>query len=173
MTTQAVEEKLSTLPTKPGCYLHKDKNGTIIYVGKAINLRSRVRSYFQKSANHTPKVRRLVSHIADLDYIVCDSELEALVLECTLIKKRQPHYNVRLRDDKQNAPLAPNGRSERGVGFSVVRGSCATAWTRRERICGGAGPGAKRQVRPRKPAREWVPAWRRRGASAGNSSRRR
>ena len=101
MTTQAVEEKLSTLPTKPGCYLHKDKNGTIIYVGKAINLRNRVRSYFQKSANHTPKVRRLVSHIADLDYIVCDSELEALVLECTLIKKHQPHYNVRLRDDKQ------------------------------------------------------------------------
>lgn len=98
---QAVAEKLETLPTKPGCYLHKDKNGTIIYVGKAINLRNRVRSYFQKSANHTPKVRRLVSNIADLDYIVCASELEALVLECTLIKKHQPHYNVRLRDDKQ------------------------------------------------------------------------
>ncbi len=101
MPTQEVEEKLATLPTKPGCYLHKDKNGTVIYVGKAINLRSRVRSYFQKSANHTPKVRRLVSHIADLEYIVCESELEALVLECSLIKKYQPHYNVRLRDDKQ------------------------------------------------------------------------
>ena len=101
MTTQAVEEKLATLPTKPGCYLHKDKNGTVIYVGKAINLRSRVRSYFQKGANHTPKVRRLVTHIADLEYIVCASELEALVLECSLIKKYQPHYNVRLRDDKQ------------------------------------------------------------------------
>ncbi len=101
MTTQAVQEKLLNLPTKPGCYLHKDKNGTIIYVGKAINLRNRVRSYFQKSANHSPKVRRLVSHIADLDYIVCATELEALVLECTLIKKHQPHYNVRLRDDKQ------------------------------------------------------------------------
>lgn len=101
MTTQAVEEKLATLPTKPGCYLHKDKNGTIIYVGKAINLRNRVRSYFQKSANHTPKVRRLVTHIADLEYIVCETELEALVLECNLIKKYQPHYNVRLRDDKQ------------------------------------------------------------------------
>ena len=100
MTTQAVEEKLTTLPTKPGCYLHKDKNGTVIYVGKAINLRSRVRSYFQKGANHTPKVRRLVTHIADLEYIVCATELEALVLECTLIKKYQPHYNVRLRDDK-------------------------------------------------------------------------
>ena len=101
MPTQSVEEKLSTLPTKPGCYLHKDKNGTVIYVGKAINLRNRVRSYFQKSANHSPKVRRLVSNIADLEYIVCDTELEALVLECNLIKKYQPHYNVRLRDDKQ------------------------------------------------------------------------
>jgi len=101
MPTQAVEEKLATLPTRPGCYLHKDSTGTIIYVGKAINLRNRVRSYFQKSANHTPKVRRLVSNIADFEYIVCDNELEALVLECTLIKKHQPHYNVRLRDDKQ------------------------------------------------------------------------
>ncbi|MCW3100902.1 MAG: Excinuclease subunit [Chthonomonadaceae bacterium] len=101
MPTQAVEEKLATLPTRPGCYLHKDSSGTIIYVGKAINLRNRVRSYFQKGANHTPKVRRLVSNIVDFEYIVCDSELEALVLECTLIKKHQPHYNVRLRDDKQ------------------------------------------------------------------------
>src|SRR5215467_7419142 len=101
MPTQAVEEKLKELPTRPGCYLHKDANGTVIYVGKAVNLRNRVRSYFQKGANHTPKVRRLVSHIADLEYIVTDTELEALVLECSLIKKYQPHYNVRLRDDKQ------------------------------------------------------------------------
>lgn len=101
MPTPQVEEKLSILPTKPGCYLYKDKNGEIIYVGKAINLRNRVRSYFQKSANHTPKVRRLVQNIHDLDYIVVDSELEALVLECSLIKKHQPHYNVRLKDDKQ------------------------------------------------------------------------
>ncbi len=100
MITKDVEEKLSTLPTKPGCYLHKDKTGKIIYVGKAINLRNRVRSYFQPSANHTPKVRRLVSQIADLEYIVTETELEALVLECSLIKKHQPHYNVRLRDDK-------------------------------------------------------------------------
>ena len=101
MPRQAVEEKLKTLPTKPGCYLYKDSAGTIIYVGKAINLRNRVRSYFQKSANLTPKVRRLVSNIQDLEFIVTDSELEALVLECSLIKKHQPHYNVRLRDDKQ------------------------------------------------------------------------
>ncbi|MBC7527384.1 MAG: excinuclease ABC subunit UvrC [Chthonomonadaceae bacterium] len=101
MPTSEVTEKLATLPTKPGCYLHKDKSGVIIYVGKAINLRNRVRSYFQKSANHTPKVRRLVQNIADFEYIVCATELEALVLECSLIKKHQPHYNVRLRDDKQ------------------------------------------------------------------------
>jgi excinuclease ABC subunit C len=99
--SKELEEKLSTLPTRPGCYLHKDKTGKIIYVGKAVNLRNRVRSYFQSSANHSPKVRRLVSNIADLEYIVTDTELEALVLECSLIKKHQPHYNVRLRDDKQ------------------------------------------------------------------------
>src|SRR3978361_2118925 len=101
MPTPEIEAKLATLPTKPGCYLHKDQNGTVIYVGKAINLRNRVRSYFQKGANHTPKIRRLVSNCCDLEYIVTDTELEALVLECNLIKKYQPHYNVRLRDDKQ------------------------------------------------------------------------
>ncbi|CEK19658.1 Excinuclease ABC subunit C [Chthonomonas calidirosea] len=101
MPTPAVEEKLKTLPARPGCYLYKGEQGEILYVGKAINLRNRVRSYFQKGANLTPKVRRLVSKIADLEVIVCDSELEALVLECSLIKKHRPPFNVRLRDDKQ------------------------------------------------------------------------
>ncbi len=101
MPTPAVEEKLKTLPTRPGCYLYKGEQGEILYVGKAINLRNRVRSYFQKGANLTPKVRRLVSKITDLEVIVCDSELEALVLECSLIKKHRPPFNVRLRDDKQ------------------------------------------------------------------------
>jgi excinuclease ABC subunit C len=101
MPTPAVEEKLKTLPTRPGCYLHKDAHGAILYVGKAVNLRSRVRSYFQKSANHTTKIRRLVSQVADIEILVTDTELEALVLECSLIKKHQPPYNVRLRDDKQ------------------------------------------------------------------------
>ena len=95
-----LQEKLNSLPTSPGCYLYKDAAGEIIYVGKAINLRNRVRSYFQKSANHTAKTRKLVSRIADLDIVVVDSELEALVLECNLIKQHRPHYNVRLRDDK-------------------------------------------------------------------------
>ena len=95
-----LEEKLQSLPTSPGCYLYKDDKGEIIYVGKAVNLRNRVRSYFQKGANHTAKTRKLVSRITDLDIIVVDSELEALVLECNLIKQHRPHYNVRLRDDK-------------------------------------------------------------------------
>jgi excinuclease ABC subunit C len=96
-----LQEKLDTLPIKPGCYLYKDANGQIIYVGKAINLKNRVRSYFQKGANHTVRTRRLVLSVRDLEYIVVETELEALVLECNLIKKYQPHYNVRLRDDKQ------------------------------------------------------------------------
>ena len=95
-----LEEKLKSLPQSPGCYLYKDAAGEIIYVGKAVNLRNRVRSYFQKGAKHTAKTRKLVSRITDLDIVVVDSELEALVLECNLIKQHRPHYNVRLRDDK-------------------------------------------------------------------------
>ena len=99
--TPELLEKLNTLPGKPGCYLFKDEKGAIVYVGKALSLKNRVRSYFQKSANHALRTHRLVRAVRDLDYIVVDSELEALVLECNLIKKHQPHYNVRLRDDKQ------------------------------------------------------------------------
>lgn len=95
-----LDEKLKSLPTSPGCYLYKDAAGEIIYVGKAVNLRNRVRSYFQKGAQHTAKTRKLVSRIADMDIVVVDSELEALVLECNLIKQHRPHYNVRMRDDK-------------------------------------------------------------------------
>ena len=95
-----LEEKLKSLPQSPGCYLYKDAAGEIIYVGKAVNLRNRVRSYFQKGAKHTAKTRKLVSRITDMDIVVVDSELEALVLECNLIKQHRPHYNVRLRDDK-------------------------------------------------------------------------
>ena len=95
-----LQEKLDSLPVNPGCYLYKDKDGTIIYVGKAINLRNRVRSYFHKSADHSPKTRRLVQNIGDMEWIVTDTELEALILECNLIKKHHPKYNIRLRDDK-------------------------------------------------------------------------
>ena len=93
-------EKLRHLPDKPGVYLMKDDQGRIIYVGKAIILTNRVRSYFQSSRNHSPKVQAMVTRIVDLEYIVTASEIEALILEYNLIKKHRPKYNIRLRDDK-------------------------------------------------------------------------
>ncbi len=95
-----LQTKLKTLPKQPGCYIFKDTQGAVLYVGKAVNLRQRVRSYFQKSAQHTPKTARMVRKIGDLEWIVTDTELEALILECNLIKKHRPPYNVLMRDDK-------------------------------------------------------------------------
>ena len=92
---------LATLPTKPGCYLYRNAEGTIIYVGKAINLRNRVRSYFHSDSSHDNKTRRLVRDIADIEWILVGSELEALILEMNLIKKHRPKYNIRLKDDKR------------------------------------------------------------------------
>jgi len=92
---------LDTLPTKPGCYLMKSAEGKIIYVGKAINLRNRVRSYFHSDASHDHKTRRLVREIADVEWILVGSELEALILEMNLIKRHRPKFNVRLKDDKR------------------------------------------------------------------------
>ena len=92
---------LQTLPDKPGCYLMKDAGGKIIYVGKAINLKNRVRSYFQNSADMAFKTRQMVRRIADIEWIVVGSELEALILEMNLIKQHRPFYNVRLKDDKR------------------------------------------------------------------------
>jgi len=92
---------LATLPAKPGCYLMKNPEGKIIYVGKAISLRNRVRSYFHADAGYDAKTRRLVREIADIEWIVVGSELEALILEMNLIKKHRPKYNVRLKDDKR------------------------------------------------------------------------
>ncbi len=101
MTSPKIKEILKNLPTKPGVYLHKNAQDKVIYVGKAVNLRNRVRSYFHKSAQHSGKTRHLVKEIADIEFIVAESELEALLLENTLIKKYQPRYNVRLKDDKR------------------------------------------------------------------------
>jgi len=101
MEQAQLNQRLSSLPTKPGIYLMQDAEGHVIYVGKAINLRNRVRSYFHASTGQTPKVRRLVEHIADFEFIVTGSELEALILECNLIKRYRPRYNVRLKDDKR------------------------------------------------------------------------
>ncbi len=101
MPSTKIEQILKTLPVKPGVYLHKNAQGKVIYVGKAVNLKSRVRSYFHKSAQDNAKTRRLVDEIADIEFIVATSELEALLLENTLIKKYQPRFNVRLKDDKR------------------------------------------------------------------------
>lgn len=95
-----IKENLKKLPDKPGVYLHKDKLGEVIYVGKAVSLKNRVRQYFQSYGRQNPKVRAMVSHIAEFEYITCKSEMEALILECNLIKKYMPRYNVLLRDDK-------------------------------------------------------------------------
>ena len=93
-----IKSKLELLPTSPGCYIHKDKNGTIIYVGKAKNLRNRVRSYFRGS--HDTKTESLVSEIVDFEFIVTESNIEALLLEINLIKENKPKYNIMLKDDK-------------------------------------------------------------------------
>lgn len=95
-----IKEELKKLPQKPGVYLMKDENDHIIYVGKAVVLKNRVRQYFQNSANHTTKIKRMVAQIHSFEYIVTDSELEALILECNLIKKHRPKYNTMLKDDK-------------------------------------------------------------------------
>ena len=101
MTHPEIEATLKSLPAKPGVYIFKNALDKVIYVGKAVNLRARVRSYFHESAQHTPKIRRLVAEVARLEFIVSRSELEALLLENTLIKQHQPRFNVRLKDDKR------------------------------------------------------------------------
>jgi excinuclease ABC subunit C len=98
--TPEVAAKLARLPAKPGCYVFRDDAGGVLYAGKAVSLRSRVRSYFRASARHGPRIERLVHKVRDIEWIVVESEVEALVLECNLIKEHRPPYNVRLRDDK-------------------------------------------------------------------------
>lgn len=95
-----LRDKTSKLTLSPGCYIMKNAQGKIIYIGKAKSLKKRVTSYFRKSADHLPKVAKMVSHVNDYDFIVTDSEFEALVLECSLIKQYKPKYNILLKDDK-------------------------------------------------------------------------
>ena len=99
MHNDKIEEKLSTLPENPGVYLMKNSNGKIIYVGKAVVLKNRVRQYFRKTEK-TARIEKMVSLIHDFEYIITDTEDEALILECTLIKKYKPKFNVLLKDDK-------------------------------------------------------------------------
>ena len=93
-------DRLKAIPTKPGVYLMRGSSGEVLYVGKAAVLRNRVSSYFQASPSHPPKIRRMVARVADFEYIVTESDQEAVILECNLIKEHQPHYNARLKDDK-------------------------------------------------------------------------
>ena len=95
-----IEEELKKLPARPGVYIMHDERDAIIYVGKAISLRNRVRQYFQSSRNKGAKIEQMVTHISRFEYIVTDSELEALVLESNLIKEHRPKYNTMLKDDK-------------------------------------------------------------------------
>ena len=95
-----LQDKLDSLPDKPGVYIYRDSQDRVIYVGKSIHLRHRVRSYFHASAQQHNKTRELVAHIDDIEFILTDTELEALILECELIKKHRPRYNIRLKDDK-------------------------------------------------------------------------
>ena len=104
---EKLETKIAMLPESPGCYLMKDAEGTIIYVGKAVNLKNRVRSYF-RDTEHTPKVAAMIGNIDDFDILLCDSNLEALCLECNLIKLHKPHYNILLKDDKHYPYLKVN-----------------------------------------------------------------
>ncbi|MFC2007575.1 excinuclease ABC subunit UvrC [Chloroflexota bacterium] len=100
MTSNLITEQLNRLPDSPGVYFMKDAEGTILYVGKATNLRHRVRSYFSTGQKLSPKIIRMVARVAELDFLVTASETEALILELTLIKRHRPYYNVRLKDDK-------------------------------------------------------------------------
>lgn len=97
---EAAKSKLKNLPRSPGCYIYRDEKEDVLYVGKAVNLRNRVRSYFQESTRHGLRIARMVSRVRDIETIVVDSEIEALVLECNLIKRYRPPFNVLLRDDK-------------------------------------------------------------------------
>ena len=97
---EKISRALAVLPDRPGVYLMRDDKGKIIYVGKAVVLKNRVRSYFRNLAAHTPKVKAMVAKIDDFETIVTDNELEALILECNLIKEHRPRYNISLKDDK-------------------------------------------------------------------------
>ena len=98
--TNFIAEQLNQLPVSPGVYLLKDAEGNILYVGKAANLRHRLRSYFGTGQKLPPKLKRMVARVSDLDFLVTTSEQEALILELNLIKRHRPRYNVRLKDDK-------------------------------------------------------------------------
>src|SRR5258708_200870 len=112
----SLAEKLANLPAQPGCYLYRDAHNKILYVGKAKNLRNRVRQYFQGFRPHDIKTTDLVARVADVELFVTDNEIEALALECNLIKKHKPVFNVLLKDDKQYPHIKiTNERAPRAI----------------------------------------------------------
>ena len=115
-----IAEKLKLLPDKPGVYKMYNDRGELIYVGKAVNLKNRVRQYFHSSRNHSEKVRAMVANIDDLDFVIVTNETEALNLECNLIKQNKPYYNILLKDDKH----FPYIRIDMRHTLSIKFGSC-------------------------------------------------
>ena len=120
-----IKNALAVLPEKPGVYLMHDASGKVIYVGKAVVLKNRVRSYFRNLASHTPKVKAMVAKIAEIETIVTSSEVEALILECNLIKKYRPRYNISLRMIKHIPILRLPCRRISHV-YMLRAGSCVT-----------------------------------------------
>jgi excinuclease ABC subunit C len=142
MPSEKVVDKLKSLPASPGCYIYRDAKGDVLYVGKAKSLRHRVRSYFQSSTRHGARIGRMVRRIDDIETFVVDSELEALVLECNLIKQHRPPFNVRMRDDKSYPYITiTNERFPRVLFTRKVRkdgaryfGPYTSAWAVRETL---------------------------------------
>src|SRR4030066_1374310 len=120
MSNEVIREKLQVLPDLPGVYLMKNQRGTVIYAGKAHSLKDRVRSYFQKGASLSSRIESLVQHIAEIEWIVTGSDLEAFILESNLIKKYRPRYNILLRDDK-NYPFLRLAVEDNFPRITVVR----------------------------------------------------
>ena len=141
LTPKELKDKVLSLPYQPGVYLMKDKTGTIIYVGKAKKLKNRVSQYFQDSSAHNAKTRLMVSHIANFDYIVAGSEFEALVLECSLIKRHQPKYNILLKDDKGYPGGPARGLSHVFHGWTAGERRRTVFRTLWRQICHPAGAG--------------------------------
>src|SRR3989304_10449075 len=120
MSNEFIKEKLQVLPDLPGVYLMKNQRGTVIYVGKALSLKDRVRSYFPKGASLSARIESMVQHMADIEWIVTGSDLEAFILESNLIKKYRPRYNIILRDDK-NYPFLRLAVEDKFPRINVVR----------------------------------------------------
>ena len=119
MNLYELKDKATHLPLKPGVYIMKNKKDEIIYIGKAKALKNRVSQYFGSDKNHSEKVRRMVENVDHFDYIICSSEFEALVLECSLIKQNKPKYNILLKDDKGYSYIRISDEPWRRISFEM------------------------------------------------------